>query len=288
MKLVSLIAGVVSAGLMLGVAPLALAEEASDAKTRINLAGRQRMLSQKMAKASCFALVDQGNYEHMSELKKAQATFDETLIGLVEGSDTLSLNAEEHDNILAALADVEGLWTPFQTAVSEILGAGRVDGEHLGVVAETNLPVLVRMNETVGLIAETYASGGDVDPVRGRTINVAGRQRMLSQKMAKEFCMIVAGFQEAANREALQVTMTQFEGALEHLIAGTDGLEIPNPAIGARLERVGKVYANIQAAYARTIAGEAPTPEDLSAVATQSNRVLREMNQIVFAYNVVD
>ncbi|MEM6913837.1 MAG: type IV pili methyl-accepting chemotaxis transducer N-terminal domain-containing protein [Pseudomonadota bacterium] len=288
MKLIGLVAGIVSAGLTLGVVPAATAEEASDAKTRINLAGRQRMLSQKMAKASCFALVDNSNFEHLSELKGARETFEETLDGLVQGNQALSLNVEEHDNVLGALSDVAELWAPFRAAVADILGSGSVNEAQLGVVSETNLPVLVRMNETVGIIEDTYSGGGDVDPVRGRTINIAGRQRMLSQKMAKEFCMIAAGFNEVANREALQSTMNQFESALVNLITGQDGLEVPNPAIGSRLERVNKVYAGVKEAYAKTLAGDAPTADDLGTVANQSNRILREMNQIVFAYSVVD
>ncbi|MEO1040928.1 MAG: type IV pili methyl-accepting chemotaxis transducer N-terminal domain-containing protein [Pseudomonadota bacterium] len=288
MKLVGLFAGLLSAGVTFGVVPIAVAEETSDAKARINLAGRQRMLSQKMAKASCFAMVDKGNFEHLTELKGAQETFDETLDGLVQGNEALSLNVEHHDTVLSALADVADLWAPFSAAVSDILGSGSVSETQLGVVSETNLPVLVRMNETVGIIEITYSDGGDVNPVRGRTINVAGRQRMLSQKMAKEFCMIAAGLNDAANRESLRSTMEQFETALTNLIAGADGLEVPNPAIGSRLERVNKIYAGVKEAYAKTLAGDAPTADELGTVANQSNRILREMNQIVFAYSVVD
>jgi len=288
MKFVGLVASIVSAGLIASAAPVSAAEQASDAKARINLAGRQRMLSQKMAKASCFALVDGGNFAHMNELDKARETFEETHTGLVEGSAALSLNAEAHDTVLAALSDVASLWAPFQSAVADILTAGKVDESKLSVVGDTNLPVLVRMNETVGLIADTYATGGDIDPARGNTINVAGRQRMLSQKMAKEFCMILAGFEEGTNREALQSTMSQFETALGKLIAGADGLEVPNPAIGSRLERVGKVYESIKVSYEGILAGETPSAEEIASVSSQSNRVLREMNQIVFAYSVVE
>ncbi|MEM0928520.1 MAG: type IV pili methyl-accepting chemotaxis transducer N-terminal domain-containing protein [Pseudomonadota bacterium] len=288
MKFAGFVASLISAGLMFSAAPVTAAEEVSDAKTRINLAGRQRMLSQKMAKATCFGLVERGNYEHLTELSDARETFDLTLAALVEGNSGLSLYAEKHDTIVEALADVRDLWSPFREAVVDILDSGRVRGSHLDVVDGANMPVLVRMNETVGLIATTYSSDGDVDPIRGQTINVAGRQRMLSQKMAKEFCLIAAGIDEDANRTALQATMTQFETALASLIAGTDGLETPNPAIGSRLERVGKIYDRAKEAYTNTLLGEAPTVDELGTVANQSNRILREMNQIVFAYNVVD
>ena len=51
----------------------------------------------------------------------------------------------------------------------------------------------------------------------GAAINVAGRQRMLTQKMAKEALMVHLKIDEAKNKENLNKTMGLFRDSLAHL-----------------------------------------------------------------------
>lgn len=59
----------------------------------------------------------------------------------------------------------------------------------------------------------------------GNVINVAGAQRMLSQKMTKEAFMIAT--MEMNNRNALEETATRFDRSLNALIDGNDDMRIP-------------------------------------------------------------
>ena len=270
-------------------APSALAAQgASEAKTRINLAGRQRMLSQKMAKAACFAGLDENRFEHLTELQQAHETFDITLAGLMHGNDNQGLAAEANAEVQSALAQVATLWTRLDTSVRNALTAGRVDRTALATIADTNVPVLVQMNEAVGLMARSYATDGDLDEARARTINVAGRQRMLSQKMAKELCQIRSGLASIDATAALGSTIAQFESALTDLMTGNNGLETPQSAIAGRLERVETAFHSVRETYQKALDGQDVSTAETLRAAQMSNRILREMNHIVFAYDVLD
>ncbi len=72
-------------------------------------------------------------------------------------------------------------------------------------------------------------------------INIAGRQRMLSQKISKEAMAIHAGLAVEENRAALKETHELFESSLQDLIQGNAKLNLPatkNPSILTQMNRV--------------------------------------------------
>ncbi|MEZ0329198.1 MAG: bacteriohemerythrin [Dissulfuribacterales bacterium] len=86
----------------------------------INIAGRERMLSQKMTKAANAYMVT-GDASHLNELKNASQLFEKSLQGLKNGSSELGLSAVTDEALFSELNKLEGLWKPFSAHIAVVL-----------------------------------------------------------------------------------------------------------------------------------------------------------------------
>jgi methyl-accepting chemotaxis protein len=121
-----------------------------------------------------------------------------------------------------------------------------------------------------------WAAGAKND---GYIINLAGRQRMLTQKMTKEALLTIASFDQL---EPLKKTMVLFDKTLVKLIKGDVSLNIPAVAEGdikRQLLRVSKVWDDFQQVINTAI--ENPTKENLEKTSVKSLLILKEMNAAV-------
>ncbi len=178
--------------------------------TIINLAGKQRMLTQKMSKEALFIAKGIDVDANKASLAKTVALFDKTLKGLVLGDESLKLPATTNKDILAQLQIVTDLWVPFKSAIEK--------GD-LAAINKENIPLLKNMNKAVGMYAK--ASGSTIDPNMAKTINLAGKQRMLTQKMTKELLLVANGIDVDANSANAKKTVVLFDKTLKDLMAGT-------------------------------------------------------------------
>jgi methyl-accepting chemotaxis protein len=114
--------------------------------------------------------------------------------------------------------------------------------------------------------------------VSPETINVAGAQRMLSQKMTKEALLLSRG---ASQRAALDATIAQFDQAHRDLLAGNPARNISvieAPAIQAQMARVGELWSAFRPRLEHAASG---ADADLAALEAASVTLLKEMNQAV-------
>ncbi|MFH1058521.1 MAG: methyl-accepting chemotaxis protein [Pseudomonadota bacterium] len=130
----------------------------------------------------------------------------------------------------------------------------------------------------------------------GEVINVAGRQRMLSQKLAKEALQLARGgegSQETAGlRKSLAATSALFEQSLRDLLQGSARRGLPaaaEPAVKAKLAEVAALWADLAAA-ALTIAKDAEPGSSefeaaLTVIAQRNLPVMTNMNQAVEMYS---
>lgn len=259
---------------------------ASDGKRKINLAGRQRMLTQRMAKAACFIAMGVDVEAHFTMLSDARKLFAVTLSGLRHGDLDLGLRREESAPILRGLSEVGRLWQPYEAALLAVEEKRHVGQDDLATIARLNLPVLRKMHETVGITERIYAKG-DLPLHLAIALNISGRQRMFSQKMAKEFCLIVYNHEVAENQAALAETVQLFDLSLEALINGRADVGIRPPqgqALAAQLARVAALWAELKPIYERAAAGLPPSPPEVITVARENNPLLAEMNKAVWLY----
>ncbi|MEL7526812.1 MAG: type IV pili methyl-accepting chemotaxis transducer N-terminal domain-containing protein [Pseudomonadota bacterium] len=263
---------------------------ASDGKTKINLAGRQRMLSQRMAKAACFAHLEIQPADHLKMLDDAHTLFVQTLEGLKKGDADQGMLPENNPEIVNDLAQVAQLWAGFQAVNEDILAKKTISDDQLSEISEINLPVLRQMHKTVGTIEKVYGSSGEVHPALALALNVSGRQRMLSQKASKEFCLVVAGVDVENSRAALKDTVELFEASLSGLINGDAAKALapaPTPEILAQLQLVQQMWDPLHAIFLKVVEGDDASEDEINVIATNNNALLVEMNKAVFMYNAL-
>ena len=158
----------------------------------INLAGRQRMLSQRTVKTLLNVQQAQqsggGIQSALTELNTTFDLFDNTLTAFDVGGQTVgadgspvTLQAVRVADGRAAVDEATQIWTDYREVIRSLLTSDHTSLQALsqatGLVLEKNEALLEIMNDLTGSLE---ANGAD-----GNYINLAGRQRMLSQRMAK-------------------------------------------------------------------------------------------------------
>jgi methyl-accepting chemotaxis protein len=130
----------------------------------INLAGRQRMLSQKITKDIFhFQLLAEAQGKAAGDLSGAIAdarqVFDKTLRALKDSGDApMSLNLATADfrfcpraeePAYSQLAKVEGVWRRFDTQIDQALKKERTSQDSFGPLHQTSLELLLELNRAV-------------------------------------------------------------------------------------------------------------------------------------------
>ena len=240
--------------------------------TVINLAGKQRMLTQKMSKEALFIAKGINVKANTESLKKTAELFDKTLKGLVAGDEALKLPKTTDKDILAQLDKVSKLWEALKPSIDKV-AEGKSDKSTLEAIAKENLPLLKNMNQAVQMYAK--ASGSTLDPTMAKTINLAGKQRMLTQKMTKELLLVANEIDADANKENTKKTGTLFESTLKDL---TD--KCKNEEIKTQLGVVAKLWGD----YKTIIEKVDVTEASLKKAEELNIPLLKNMNKAVKMY----
>jgi nitrate/nitrite-specific signal transduction histidine kinase len=157
----------VLAAAALGLPVLGARAQVLDLNDAINKAGRQRMLSQRMGKA-WLALV------HKTESGSAQAVLDKSMALFDRQLTELKAFAPSPE-IRSTYLQLEMAWSEFKTTL-----VGAAPGKAgAAAVLQADARVLALAHQ--GTVQYEAALARPV----GQLVNVAGRQRMLSQRMAK-------------------------------------------------------------------------------------------------------
>lgn len=131
---------------------LILSSDQSSAGVTINLAGKQRMLSQKMTKDALIISTNENHSKAETELVAASQLFDKTLRGLISGDDELGLKAVDNNEIREQLQKVRDIWTGFKKRIDSIVnarGENGNSGEAVQYLIANNVPLLSEMNKAV-------------------------------------------------------------------------------------------------------------------------------------------
>lgn len=267
-----------------------LAVGVADTRTvaeQIDIAGRQRMLVQQIGRAACYVL---GNVEVERNQKLALEgiqSFSDVQTWLRHGDVVKKWPVAVDPQLIASLDRVDALWSTLKAADSQL-----VYGDFHSIVVEqvmefTN-PVMAAADQTVAVLNRMLGAAAD-NPSYAKTLDVAGRQRMLTQRATKEFCFaaLVSGSRD--QKRALIMTIEEFDQSINHLLYGEDGLmEPPNVVIKAQLQRTARTWAKLTKIMNGVISGEAITQEQMIEASALSDKVLLQMNAVVFAYATLD
>ncbi len=256
----------------------------------LNLSGKQRMLTQKMSKEIMLIALGVEQEKNLKSLAKTSGLFDKTLQGLRNGSSELHLPPTTSKRILRQLDTIDGIWSAFYPVVQKIISAGSVSKEQVAVVANDNLPLLKQMNKAVGLYEKDAKKGGlKADPGLAATLNLSGKQRMLTQKMSKEFLLVAYGHERDDSKLSLLETYTLFERTLKGLQDGDETLGLPrtdSQQIRDQLDVVEGLWKEFKPviAFAADHATTSIETGKLSTLAASNLPLLKEMNKAVGMY----
>jgi hypothetical protein len=223
----------------------------------INKAGRQRMLSQRLAKAWLMLAMGILPDRAPSIFQQSMAVFESQLTEL--GRFTPS------SEVRLALARLGEEWLVYKSVLEE---APSRDNE--ARLFEANETALVRADSLT--FAYEHLSFSPV----GRLVNMASRQRMLSQRMAKFYLFQQWKVQPATCLSELARARREFSSAHEILRTASQA----SSSILADLDLVGQQWMFFQSAM------DAQNDPKRSAadVATTSERILEQMEVVVGLY----
>lgn len=174
-----------------------------DYAAAINMAGRQRMLSQRITKSYLQVGLGANQELSRSQLQASIGQFESQLRALDEFAPA--------GDVGTAINQVTALWEPFREKA--LLTPDRASAKQLARMDEA---LLQECEHVVQLLEE--ASGSN----HGRLVNISGRQRMLSQRLAKFYMVIAAGIGTPAIREQMQLARGEFKSALNTLSAAEE------------------------------------------------------------------
>ncbi|MCF6268189.1 MAG: methyl-accepting chemotaxis protein [Melioribacteraceae bacterium] len=150
-KLIGLVTSfVVLIAMIIGYTFITLNSQSSDGVV-INLAGKQRMLSQKMSKE---VMAVAAGTTDSKVLIKTEDLFEKTLTGLMIGNEELALPGTDNAEILKALKEVAEFYKPFTKNISVVINSKQGSFEQdkaLKYITDNNLALLQKINSVVKL-----------------------------------------------------------------------------------------------------------------------------------------
>ncbi|MCB0218993.1 MAG: type IV pili methyl-accepting chemotaxis transducer N-terminal domain-containing protein [Chrysiogenetes bacterium] len=214
----------------------------------INLAGAQRMLTQRMAK-NAFDIMKGASSE--SELKADEEQFDRVLQGLIGGDAGLGIPATTDAETLGHLQDTRNTWRLFKEKVTYVIENGEGFRTSRTYIVDKNDQLLREADDAVQLMAK---AGVDAE-----LVNIAGRLRMLSQSISKG---VLAASMRDSLVEDTRAQIAEFDEILKKLLLSESQYGRSSGAIMDQLRRVERTWQGFstQATHALDI-----TPPFLNA-----------------------
>jgi hypothetical protein len=262
-----------------------IVEEAMDDESKvaheINLAGKQRMLTQKMSKEIILIALNVEPKRNRERLKKTSTLFDKTINGFLKGDSTLSLSATTEKSIIAQIEKIIKHWEKFNTHVKSIIKKKSIDTASLIYVINNNIPLLKESHKLVLLYKQnTTRILAPIEKDLRNIIDLAGKQRMLTQKMTKEKILIIGGLRVKENEKLLLSSVNLFDKTLKGLIRGDKDLGLPgvtNSDLKKQLLTVKSIWNELKPLYKKADISN----QELAIIIDKNLPLLKEMNKAV-------
>jgi hypothetical protein len=249
-----------------GAVGLALPARAqvSDLSDAINKAGRQRMLSQRMGKAWLALLQNVEKNSAQLVLDKSMALFDRQLTELKGFAPT--------PDVQATYSKLETAWIDYKGA---LVGKAPSRG---GATALLQLDAKVLALAHQGTVQFEAALARPV----GKLVNVAGRQRMLTQRMAKFYLAATLPVDASAATVEIGKARSEFIAAMELLRNAPEAtLRIKNELLLADAQWIFFDLALQQ------LQEGAQRPKPMSDIFVSSENLLAVMDRVTGMYSAI-
>ncbi|SFV61178.1 Nitric oxide-responding transcriptional regulator Dnr (Crp/Fnr family) [hydrothermal vent metagenome] len=225
----------------------------------INKAGKQRMLSQRIMKDYSMVGMNMKYNDPQKELKSSVELFSTTL------DELLKFSKDKDEASYKAFQELKSLWDPLKT---ELLATP--NKEKAVEIYKSVEKLLATAHKATNSIASTSKEK------TGEIINISGRQRMLSQRLASLYMLKVWGV--GMDDADLQTSMKEFIAAQKKLE------EFPKNSdeIKSGLAQVKKDFMFFKVLGASKSKKYIP-----SLIARSSNKITAKMNDITKLYEEI-
>ncbi|WP_341367219.1 type IV pili methyl-accepting chemotaxis transducer N-terminal domain-containing protein [Yoonia sp. BS5-3] len=263
--------------------------EDTGASQRIDFSGKLRMLSQRIVAAGCNYAADIDPNISGPALGAAKEEFQMIVDALEFGNNDLGIiGPEERRRTLVGLSKLRELWGPAAASGATIL-ADQGSPETVATFADQSAPLLDMAKLMVSQISAQYSDPTALLQADALVIDIAGRQRMLTQRMSKNVCLISSGLNVETALAELDATAQMFDTSLNALRYGMPeaGIKLPpNEEITAGLDVVISDWAILKPIVDRVLAGHSLDAEQRSIMFNGANTMTGNMNTVVGLYSV--
>jgi hypothetical protein len=229
--------------------------EITNLSEAVNIAGKQRMFTQRMLKD--YAMIGMKNRfgDSAKDLNQTILNFENHLDALIDFN--------EENRTEASLLKVKEMWKP----IKEILKQ-EPQKEKAGKLQEDLEALLKQSNEAVeNFVTQTGKQSGEI-------INISGRQRMLSQRMASLYMLKVWGIDDPQFREKMDASMKLFKESLATLMQS----DMNTPEITALLKSAEKSFRFFE------VMNRSKSKFIPALIYRKSNNILKDMNTATGLY----
>jgi hypothetical protein len=261
----------------------------SDGADRIRYADRLTMLTQRVAAASCALTSDVAVEESHHHLEKAMYETDIILDALRDGNEALHIiGPEKRKRTLHDIEELAQEWHETHAAVEAVLRDGHdVDNAH--IIDDHNLSLLEKAEVLASDISGQYSNPYEITQAHAMLITIAGRQRMLTQKMAKDACEIWTGYHAEDGRADLVETMAIYENSILALRDGMPAAGIiaaPNETIRNDLDGILNRWFVIKGNLEALLAGQELNMDQKYEIFHDLNVELDDLEHLIHDYKV--
>ena len=217
----------------------------------VNLAGRQRMLSQRMAKDYFYAGMNINKGNSLKQLKKSLEDFKKT-------EEILNNNIKDEE-IKNLIAFVNMSLDEFISISSEPYSM-----ENGALIMDLSESLLEGSNYIVNALTKEKSTN--------KLIDIAGKQRMLSQRIGKYYIAYQAGIKDENTITQMKESVKEFDRILNKLKSNT-------PRIQKELGQVNKMWNIVYKFYLNIEKGGLPI-----IVFSTTDDITSKMNKVVGMY----
>lgn len=254
------------------------------ASERIDLSGRLHMLSQRIAAASCS--LEAGVQENISKgiMAGSADEMDRIMRALKFGNPLMKvIGAEKDPRVLESISRVSESWSPIRVVLTQMHRDG-ADPQGLAQIERWNMPYFVDAKLLVSEIGAEYSNPADLLQRDAILVDLAGRQRMRSQKMFKQACELWLGKLPASE---LAATVKRFDFTLSALLYGAPEVGIakaPTASLKEALQHVQVDWQSIKPVLDAVTGGADLSTSERTDLYLALNELLIKSNLIVTQY----
>ena len=254
---------------------------------RVNFSGQLGTLSERITAAACNLSAGIATIESQAVLNISTFHFTRINRALLEGNRGMGILGEEsRPRTLRAISELNAKWEPLRD-MANATPVGAQDRAYVENLANQSEPVQEEAKILVSEITGQYADPAVLQHADAMLLEIAGRQRMLANRISKDVCLIASDVNNDTALAQLNESIQLFDVSLQALQNGMETVGIrppPTEQIAQGLADVGIAVDGIRPILQAAQGGQELSDEDRAKVFRAMLGVEAKMNNVVHWY----